>query len=250
MMPGTPHSTTRAAKPQPQLHLLLYTRCTGYKHTCIPAAVTAFQSLGHHTVVTEDPTVYFRSADALTENFDVVVLLHCIGDDIFTPTQLASLRGFLNAGGGVVAVHGAAAAMTGDEWYGRMVGAHFDSHPDPEPGMVIVEESSAGHEILAGLAGLSRKDGWVDEWYNFRRHPRDNANLKILLRGDPKSFKGGKMGEDHPLSWCQEFEGGRVWFTALGHFDEAYEDEWFMGMVERGIVWAAAAKQAGIGGGR
>lgn len=79
----------------------------------------------------------------------------------------------------------------------------------------------------------------MDEWYNFTTHPRENARLRVLLRGDPESFKGGRMGSDHPLAWCQEFEGGRVFYTALGHFEEAYADEWFMGMLERGIVWAA-----------
>jgi type 1 glutamine amidotransferase len=80
----------------------------------------------------------------------------------------------------------------------------------------------------------------MDEWYNFTSHPRENRKLEVLLRGDPKSFQGGKMGEDHPLAWCQEFGGGRVFYTALGHFDEAYKDQWFMGQVRRGILWASS----------
>jgi type 1 glutamine amidotransferase len=115
-------------------------------------------------------------------------------------------------------------------------------HPDPEPGIVLVEESNQNHFISQCCGG--RKD-WTDEWYNFHTHPRKNENLKILLRGDPKSFKGAKMGDDHPLAWYQEFEGGRSFFTALGHFDEAYVDEWFMGQMLRGILWAAKREDLG-----
>lgn len=89
------------------------------------------------------------------------------------------------------------------------------------------------------MKGCGGREGWKDEWYNFHMHPRENENLVVLLRGDTETFQGGMHGEDHPLAWCQEFEGGRVFFTALGHFDEAYEDEWFGGMVERGLFWVA-----------
>jgi type 1 glutamine amidotransferase len=54
------------------------------------------------------------------------------------------------------------------------------------------------------------------------------------------------MGDDHPLAWYQEFEGGRSFFMALGHFDEAYEDEWFLGMVLRGVLWAAGRDDSGV----
>jgi type 1 glutamine amidotransferase len=47
------------------------------------------------------------------------------------------------------------------------------------------------------------------------------------------------MGNDHPLAWCREFDGGRSFYTALGHFDEAYQDEAFMKHVLNGILWAA-----------
>jgi type 1 glutamine amidotransferase len=59
------------------------------------------------------------------------------------------------------------------------------------------------------------------------------------LRGDTSSFKGGKHGDDHPLAWCQEFEGGRSAYIALGHFDEAWDSEWYVDLVKRGLMWVA-----------
>ena len=124
--------------------------------------------------------------------------------------------------------------MLSSEWYGRLIGAHFDMHPEPEAGSLLV--SDPAHPITFGKDPPA---GWMDEWYNFKSHPGKNQNLKILLRGDTKSFKGGKHGEDHPLAWCQEFEGGKCAYIALGHFESAYNDRWFMGIVTRGIMWAA-----------
>jgi type 1 glutamine amidotransferase len=126
--------------------------------------------------------------------------------------------------------------MPGDDWYINMIGASFDMHPPAELGIIVPEKPSQEHYILSCCGG---RENWLDEWYNFHKHPRDNTNLQILLKGDVNSFAGGKHGDDHPLAWCQEFDGGRVYFTALGHFEEAYEDEWFVGQIERGLLWAA-----------
>ncbi|KAF2281361.1 glycosyl hydrolase [Westerdykella ornata] len=223
-------------------HVLVFSKTTGYRHTSIPAALTALQALasrtGKFTIEASEDANATITAPSLNR-FAVVILLQNTGD-FLDETQLDALRQFLRAGGGVVAIHGAAAGLLDCDWYGELIGAHFANHPDPERGDVLVEAPE--HWILRGCcegeAGR-RREGWMDEWYNFTTHPRSNPRLKVLLRGDPKSFSGGQMGDDHPLSWCQEFEGGRVYFTALGHFDEAYSNGWFMDQIYRGILWAA-----------
>ncbi|ETN47099.1 uncharacterized protein HMPREF1541_01289 [Cyphellophora europaea CBS 101466] len=228
---------------QERFNVLIFSKTSSYRHDCIPVAIDAIQGCGQQTglfttFASEDAEAVM-TASAL-EKCRVVVLLHCTGDFLsFAQTQ--ALREFLRRGNGVVATHGAAAGMLSDSWYGDLIGAHFDMHPDPEEGSVVVEEANANHEILKGCGGCH---SWNDEWYNFTSHPRDNERLQILLKGDTASFQGGKMGEDHPLSWCQEFEGGRVYYTALGHFDEAYRNYWFMHQIKRGILWAAGRQEA------
>jgi type 1 glutamine amidotransferase len=44
---------------------------------------------------------------------------------------------------------------------------------------------------------------------------------------------------DHPIAWYHEFEGGRAWYTALGHPVELYSDPTFTRHVLGGIRWAA-----------
>ncbi|KAF2648754.1 hypothetical protein K491DRAFT_698670 [Lophiostoma macrostomum CBS 122681] len=130
--------------------------------------------------------------------------------------------------------------MPNDAWYGQLIGAHFDSHPAPEAGDVISETENAGHYILSvGQNEERRRSGWLDEWYEFKQHPRGNEKLRVLLKRDQRTSDGVREPRDQPLAWYQEFEGGRVMYTALGHFSEAWGVEWFAGIVERGILWAA-----------
>lgn len=222
------------------INVLVFSKTSSYRHDSIPAGIAAIKKLADHTKLfkvdaSEDAEQAITNSN-LT-HYNVIVLLHCTGD-FLSQVQVDTLKDFVRAGGGIVGVHAAAAAMFEDEWYGALIGVHFDSHPKPEPGRVLVED--ANHWVLGGS---SERDGWMDEWYNFRTHPRKNANLKILLKGDASSFQGGKMGDDHPLIWCQEFEGGRSFYTALGHFEEAYTDEWYMGQLSRAIIWAAKQEQ-------
>lgn len=152
------------------------------------------------------------------------------------------MQNYLRSGGGFIAVHAAASGNRESEWYGRLIGAHFDHHPAPEEGTLVIED--ACHDTTSG--NLEKERRWMDEWYNFQAHPRENTNLHVLVRGDTTSFRGGSMGDDHPLVWCQAFEGGRSFYTALGHFDEAYEDAWFMGQLEQAIIWTSGVDKTRI----
>ncbi|KAF2788522.1 glycosyl hydrolase [Melanomma pulvis-pyrius CBS 109.77] len=230
----------RRAYTQPP-NVLIFSKTSSYRHTSILASISALHSLAKSTnafttEASEDAETTFTPSSIA--RFQVIILLQCSGDFLI-PIQLDVLKKFVRDGGGVVAIHGAAAGLPKDDWYGALIGAHFDSHPDPEPGTLLFDEDVV-EELSSRNAWKSpTREGWMDEWYNFRTHPRANTNLKVLLKGDAKSFQGGKMGDDHPLSWYQEFEGGRVWYTALGHFDEAYSDSWFMEQILQAVLWAA-----------
>jgi len=81
-------------------------------------------------------------------------------------------------------------------------------------------------------------DPWfhADEWYEWEKNPADNPNIKVLLWADESSYSN-KVGK-HPVSWYQEFEGGRVFYTALGHTDASFNDANFRRHLAGGIEWA------------
>jgi hypothetical protein len=140
-------------------------------------------------------------------------------------------------------------------WYNdTLIGGTFTDHPVPQMGIVRVEDP--GHPILAGTlwgaksgtrTGGSRDEDissaqssweWFDEWYNFSSNPRAQSGTHVLLTVDESSYTGGKHGQDHPIAWCRELEGGgRSFYTSLGHFDKAYEDQAFLEQLLAGILW-------------
>ncbi|WP_328446868.1 ThuA domain-containing protein [Streptomyces sp. NBC_00386] len=213
--------------------VLVYTRTTGYRHDSIPAAVGAVRALGRahgfEADATEDPEVF----EAPLDPYAAVVFLSTSGE-VLTPRGRDRLAAHVEGGGGFVGVH--AAACTEYDWphYGELLGARFERHPDLQPGRVVVEDH--GHPATRLLPPV-----WdvTDEWYDFRTNPREADGVRVLASADEASYEGGGMGGDHPLVWCREQGAGRVFYTALGHAAEAYQDPDFLGHLLGGILWAA-----------
>ena len=86
-------------------------------------------------------------------------------------------------------------------------------------------------------ARLPRRWQRTDEWYDFRAQPRRGVRVLALL--DESTYAGGSMGARHPIAWCRRFDGGRSWYTALGHTAESYAEPRFRAHLLGGIRWAA-----------
>ncbi|MFE2071335.1 ThuA domain-containing protein [Streptomyces misionensis] len=210
--------------------LLLYTRTADYRHDSIPAAVAAVRSLGRYTVEhTEDPAALEQPLDG----YAAVVFLSTSGE-VLTPAGRARLARHLDAGGGFAGVHAAACTEYGWPYYGGLLGARFARHPAYQPGRALVADP--GHPATRHLPAAW---DFTDEWYDFDAPVRGGA--RVLLRADESSYEGGGMGADHPLAWCRErsADGGRVFYTALGHAEAAYRDPDFLAHLDGGLAWTA-----------
>jgi uncharacterized protein (TIGR03437 family) len=56
---------------------------------------------------------------------------------------------------------------------------------------------------------------------------------------DETSYSGGSMGADHPIAWCQLYDGGRSWYTAGGHTRESYAEPLFRQHLLGGIQFTS-----------
>ena len=65
-----------------------------------------------------------------------------------------------------------------------------------------------------------------------------SSDIDVLITLDESSYDGGTNGENHPISWCKEFDGGRAFYTALGHTTESFEEELFLAHLLGGIKWS------------
>src|SRR4051812_9412718 len=214
-----------------------FTRTTEYRHDSIPAAVSALQQLGaeHGFSVdqTEDPAEF---ADARLPSYQAIVFLMTTGD-VLDDRQQAEVERYIQAGGGYVGVHSACDTEYDWPWYGQLVGAYFNRHPDIQTATIQVEDR--GHPSTAGLP-----ERWdrTDEWYDFRTNPR--GHVQVLLRLDESTYRGGGMGADHPIAWYHEYDGGRSWYTALGHTAASYQEPLFLKHLLGGIEYAAGQASA------
>lgn len=217
--------------------VLLFSRTTGYRHASIPAAVRAVSELaagqGWSVTTTEDATVLTQGLSAGAE---LVVFLSTSGEVLDTAGREA-LRAHCEAGGGFAGVHAATTTEYDWPWYGRLVGARFDGHPEIQP--AVVEVTDAAHPAVSHLP---RRWEWTDEWYNFRDGPGDD--VRVLATVDESTYRGGTMGARHPLVWCHERCGGRSFQTALGHGAEHYDQPEFRRHLLGGLAWAARREVA------
>ncbi|MDA9885789.1 ThuA domain-containing protein, partial [bacterium] len=80
-----------------------------------------------------------------------------------------------------------------------------------------------------------------DEWYNYIKPVSKDVNVLASL--DENSYQGKKMNTDnHPITWYHHYDGGRVFYTGMGHTDEIYKDTRFQKLIQGAIVWAIGSE--------
>lgn len=222
--------TTTACPPA----ILVFSKTAEFRHDSIPVAQAALRQLvAEHrwrADFTEDAAnfTYERLA-----RYDAVIFLLTTGDVLNTEEEAAYER-YIRAGGGFVGVHSASDTEYGWAWYGGLVGAHNNQqnkHSSVVPATIQVRDHA--HPSTAGLP-----DRWTrtDEWYNFATNPR--PQVRLLMTVDESTYTGGTMGADHPITWYHEYDGGRAWYTALGHTAESYHEPLFLAHLWGGVEYA------------
>lgn len=216
--------------------VLVFTRTAGYPHDSIPAGIQAIFTLGNDngfSVQQTDSPADFNDGNLV--GFDVVVFLNTT-EDVLDEAGQAAFERYIQGGGGWVGVHAAADTEYDWPWFGGLLGgnAWFEAHPQIQQATLLVEEP--GH---ASTEHLTNPFQLTDEWYNFRQNPR--ASVSVLLTLDESSYDvgAGAMGTDHPIAWYHEYDGGRAWYTGLGHRIELYSDPLFTQHLLGGIEWAS-----------
>ena len=161
--------------------------------------------------------------------YKAVIFLSTTGN-VLGEAQEKALEKFIQQGGGFVGVHAAADCEYDWPWYVKMVGASFLSHPEQQLAKLQVKDKS--HRSTKHLP-----DTWErkDEWYNFKSM---NPDVKVLITIDENSYKGGKNGDNHPMAWFHDYDGGRAFYTELGHTEESFSEPLYLQHLLGGIQYA------------
>ena len=227
-----------------QFKVLLFTKTDGYHHESINEGVTAMKQLANRhnfTIDWQENASVFN--DKNLENYKAVIFLNTTGN-ILNEEHQAAFEKFIKSGKGYVGIHSASDTEYEWTWYTKLVGMMFKIHPKQQTAYLKVEDSN-----FPGMERFPKKLLWTDEWYEFST-PALSTDLKFLISIDEKSYdpyvkwgdKEGKGMGFHPISWYHNYDGGRAFYTALGHIPLVFSDQTFLDHVYGGIYWAAMGK--------
>lgn len=216
--------------------VLIFSKTTGWRHDSIETGVQklkqALISNGIKVVASEDAS-NFNDSELL--NYSAIVFLNTTGDVLNAQQQVAMER-YIQAGGGFVGIHSATDTESQGDWYWyrRLVGAVFKSHPSI-PSNVQLAKINVLRKDHPATSDLPDSFLIADEWYDFKSLSSRRVDL---LKVDEGSYSGGGHGEYHPIAWHHEFDGGRAFYTGIGHRAENYDNPLYMQHLLGGVKYA------------
>ena len=212
--------------------VLVFTETKGFVHgEAIKEGITLITNLG----VKNNFNVYQSnlSEDINEENLKKInsVIFLCTTLNVLNETEQVVMQNFIRNGGGYLGIHSAADTEYDWEWYGGLVGGYFKSHPKIQPAKIITSETNH-------IATKHLEKSWEieDEWYNYKDF---NPEINVLLYLDESSYVGGENGDYHPITWYHEYDGGRSFYTGLGHKASTYYDKRFIKLLKGGLYYVS-----------
>ncbi|MCH2591515.1 MAG: ThuA domain-containing protein [Pedosphaera sp.] len=204
--------------------VLIFSKTAWYRHPALPELNGFLVRLGaKHNIqmdVTESPEDFSR-----LNNYQAIIFNSTtdIGKTL-NEQQRKQLKDWYHAGGGIMGLHAAAVHHNTWPWWTELVGCDFNSDSEFVKATLIVDTKNKNHPAVKGFGPTF---DYTADWTNHDKSVTGLSGVRVLLRVDEKSYdpvrdafktRGGKpMGVDHPVSWIREFEGGRFFYTELGH---------------------------------
>ena len=257
--------------------LVISNRSDGFRHESIEDGEVLIQKLGQQYGFDVDiwdylhpneslPDTPFTSAANLAQ-YKVIVGDSSVGNNTFKTNytmkdgtvvnEQAAFQGFIENGGGFVAMHGADDSMHNWPWYQNMLGGLFVSHPSNANGFGTNCGSCYWAEVInedpshPTVAGQPSRFSVADELYHFDRKPRPyvhpilDLNEATYATAIGVNASGALENGDHPISWCANYDGGRLYAQVLGHnWDLWANTPWFQNAVLHGILTAGGFEKA------
>lgn len=218
-----------------KIRVFVYTKNgKGYVHDNIPSAVACIERLGNRygfsVDVSDNPGDF---SDNNLKKYNALIFTSTNNEVFDNDAEKLAMRRYIEAGGGFVGIH----SVTGTErhwpWFIRMVGGTFVRHARHQQFKQIIVDT-----LHPSTAFLPRIWECNDECYYVTEI---NPDIHVLAVHDLTSVndkdKPNLFGNVFPSVWCHEFDGGREWYTALGHDSATYSHPDFERHILGGIQW-------------
>ena len=229
--------------------VLVYTRNhtpdgKGYVHDNIQDSVNAIRKMGAENGFSVDATddpVFFT--DATLQQYQAVVFANSNDEAFAGDAGRQAFRRYIEAGHGFIGIHSAAGSERSWPYYWSILGGSFLYHPKLQ--RFLVRVADPGHPATRELPATFE---WEDECYHLQYL---NPNLHALLVTDPAKLDDprrardpfGLVGTALPLAWTLNEDGGREFYTSLGHQKEHYQNPILYRHILGGILWAMGERK-------
>jgi type 1 glutamine amidotransferase len=243
LVPPPPH-----VKPTHLKHVLVIGQTKGFEHDSISAAMAAIYNMGQESGLWD--TEFRTDTELLTKKdlgrnaknlnyFDVLIFASTTGELDMDDSQKADMLSFIHDDGkGFVGIH--AAMDTNYKWpeYGEMIGGWFDQHPWMTFNAPIINEDPNFPATRHFPAAFVK----YDEIYQPKAWSRDKVNVLLSLDADKLDYKAGgdrvhRTDRDFAVAWSKMYGKGRVFYSTLGHTEEAWQDPDIRKMYFEAIRW-------------
>ena len=231
-----PDSAVQAQAPAAK-RVLVFSRTKGFRHQSIPTGQRTLIELGKQNGFAVDTTEDAgKFTEANLKKYNAVVFLSTTGD-VLNDAQQVDFERYIQAGGGYVGIHAATDTEYDWPWYAKLAGGQFASHP----GNPNVQEGEAYvvNKNHASMFGFPDRWKIKDEFYDFKNF---NKAVNVLVKIDEKTYKDGKMGDDHPMAWFHDYDGGKAFYTNFGHTNETFANPVFLKHLLGGLQSVLATK--------
>ena len=197
------------------------------------AGLITSESLGRYDVV-----IFYTTGDLTTAGSGEGIF-GGDGEGVMAADGVEQLISWIESGGGFMGFHCATDTFHGADGevspYIALIGGEFATHGQQFEGTLEVVDPE--HPTARSLPARWHKK---DEWYLFKNF--DEKSVHVVARLDPGAERKKQQVYDidpYPVIWTKTLGGGRVYYNAMGHREDVWDDEIFQGAVYDAIRWTA-----------
>ncbi len=224
--------------------ILYITTTAGYHHKACEYSVPIIKKIARESGAFD--VVCSEKTDLITpeglKTFDAVCFSNTSGDLNKFPLSDANRNALVDAiknGMPFIGVHATTDTYKDWEPFREMIGGAFKAHPWHEEVTIDIEDPAHPAAVMLPAA-------WTitDEIYTFKNYDRSTLHVIMSLNKASEKGKGNRDDGDYALAWSKMYGKGRVFYTALGHRFDVWDNPLFQQHLLGGIRWALGQKQS------
>ena len=228
-------------------HILVISQTKGFEHDSIPDGMAAIYNMGHDSGLWD--TMMRTDTELITKKdigrnaknlnyFDALVFVSTTDELDLDDSQKQDMMSFIKDDGkGFVGVH--AALDTNFKWpeYGEMIGGWFNEHPWMTFNAPIINEDPN----FPAVRHFPHEFVKYDEIYQPKEWSRDKVNVLLSLDPSRLHYENNprihRDDHDFAIAWSKMYGKGRVFYSTLGHTEEAWSDPDIRKMYFEAVKW-------------